>query len=196
MDKKFTLLVIDCQNDFTNERGSMYVPTCERAIPNICKFIKNNAEQIDRVILTKDNHPENHCSFSRFGGGWPKHCVEGTWGNEIDKRIINVLEQNSVDYYMLNKGEVQSEEEYSASMYSEYIDGFFVLKTATDARKILTDDIVVCGVTGDYCVKETLLDIIGRIPEENINIYLDGVASIDSTEINNLIEEHFDIKII
>lgn len=192
----FTLLVIDCQNDFTNANGTMYVPSCDNAVPNICKFIKDNAESIDKIVLSKDNHSKKHCSFIGHGGGWPAHCVEGTWGNEIDKRLLNAIKESNLDYHILNKGESDDDEEYSASMYSTYIDGRFVLRTITDSRVVPSENIIVCGVAGDYCVKETINDLAKQMPEEHLWIYLNGVANINSSVFNECLEEHFNVNLI
>ena len=42
------------------------------------------------------------------------------------------------------------------------------------------DELVVCGIAGDYCVVETLKNIVKWFKDTNrIKVYLDGVASID-----------------
>ena len=48
-------------------------------------------------------------------------------------------------------------------------------------------DIEVCGIAGDYCVVETLKNIVKWFKDTNrIKVYLDGVASIDGgTTIKN-----------
>ncbi len=196
-NKKFTLLIIDCQNDFVAHDGSMYVNDAENKIANICKFIKENKDNITRVILTKDNHPKNHLSFMKNGGEWPEHCVEGTWGSKINEDIISALNESNIDYVELCKGEVNNFEEYSAATYADFIDDTYVMKTATDAVRVPTDDIVVCGVAGEYCVLHTILDIQKLISDSNIYLYLDGIASIDGGDaITDLITDKTDLQIV
>jgi len=197
MAENFTLLIIDCQNDFTSPDGVMYIPKSEKIIPNICEFINKHKDNISRVLLARDNHPKNHCSFRGHGGGWPQHCVENTWGAEINPNIIDVLEKQKIDYFILNKGEVADFEEYSTSSYSKFMDGTFVLQTATDAKRVIDDNIVVCGATGDFCVKETLLDLCKYIPKIQVHVFIDGIISIDdNTQIMNLLEDKTDIQIM
>ena len=49
------------------------------------------------------------------------------------------------------------------------------------------EDVVICGLAGDYCVLETIKALIDLKPI----IMLDGIASIDGGEkLNNYIKEH------
>lgn len=193
---KFTLLIIDCQNDFTREDGNLYVPSCDHAISTICNFIKDNTAKIDRVILAKSNHPTNYCIFAHNGGSHPKYCVENTAGSKIDSRILDVIKKNNLKWFELNHGEVAEFEENSVSMYSRYIDNGFVLATATDARRVNTEDIVVCGVTGDVAVTSTINDLVKQFPEEHIHVLIGGVANVNQDIIMNTIETYHNINII
>lgn len=193
---KFTLLVIDCQNDFTQKNGSMYIPSCDKVIPNICKFIEENKDNINRIVLAKSNHPKDYCLFKNHIGLYQKNCVENTEGCNIDSRIMKSIKKTGVDFVELKHGEVSDFIEHSASKYSRMVDDKFLLATATDACKVYTDDIVVCGVSGDCMVSETIIDLSNQINHENIHLFIDGVASEDNDVINSLIEEKFNIQII
>lgn len=194
---KFTLIVCNCQNDLTLSDGALYIKGSENKVNNICKFISENADKIERVILTKDNHPKDHKSFVKNGGELPQHCIEGTYGNKINEDILNTLKKHKIEYYTLCKGEVQDFEEYSAAMYSDIIDNVYVMKTATDAKKIPTDDIVICGVAGEYSVLHTILDMRKLIKDNHIHLFLDGIASIDEGDaITDLITDKVDLQIV
>lgn len=193
----FTLLIINCQNDFTTSDGVTYIPKTEKTIPKICNFIIDNKENINRVIFACDNHPTNHCSFKGHGGGWPAHCVQDTFGAKVNSELLKTLRDLNIDFVILNKGEVFDFDEYSAAMYSEHIDGMLVLKTATDACRVRTNDIVVCGCAGDFSVKDTLLDLCKYAKTKNIYAFLDGIASIDdNTQLMNLLEDKTELKIV
>ena len=197
MTKDFTLLIINCQNDFTQDDGALYVPTSNKAVNNICKFIEQRKDNINKIILVKNNYPSNYCIFRSFGGGYPKHCVAETPGNNIDSRLMTIIDNLNINYKIVNKGEVHDMLEGSASSYSKFIDGTFVLQTATDATRVLTDDIVVCGLLGNFDVKDTLVDLTKQLPEENIHVFIDGIASTDDgTAIQNFVEENFNVQII
>ena len=195
--KDFTLLIINCQNDFTLPEGTTYIPKSKKMIPNICKFMIEHKNEINRIIFSCDNHPNDHCSFKTNGGGWPSHCVSESFGQNINSELIKTARDLNINYYILNKGEVSDLDEYSSVMYSDFIDGLLVLKTATDACKVLTDDIVICGCSGDFEIKDTINDLVKKIQEENIYVYLDGIVSIDdNTQLMNLLEDKTNIKII
>ena len=196
MTKEFTLFVIDCQNDITKKDGALYVPSSENALNNICKFIKENKDLINRVILAKSNHPNDYCMFTGHGGGYPKNCVIDTYGSKIDERLIDVLNSCDIKYIELNHGEVSDFLESSASKYSCFIDGQISIKTATDSCKVYTDDIVVCGMIGDVMVNDTLLDMSKELNNKNIYVFLNGVANVNQDMILNTLEIYHDVNII
>lgn len=197
MNNKFTLLIIDCQNDFVNKDGSLYVQGSENVTNNIIRFINEHRDDIEKIVLTTDYHPKDHMSFIGNGGEWPTHCVADTWGSEIDLELHTAVIESGIPFRYLRKGEVVDFEEYSASMYSCHHDGLFVLKTATDAVQIPTDNIVVCGVAGDVCVLNTLNDLVKQVPEDNITVLLRGVASLDDGKaIDDFVETYVDVNIV
>lgn len=148
------LIIVDFQNDFVN--GSLAVPGAETARDNIITFIGNNFPNIHNIFFTVDNHPENHCSFIENGGKWPRHCVSFTKGVAIDEKLYDFCRQQFIPC-IKPKGENPNKEEY--------------------ASNILVDDPVVCGLAGDYCVKETIIHMIEN--GYNPKVFYDGIASID-----------------
>lgn len=73
------LIVVDVQNDFL-PGGSLGVPNGDQVIHPlnrcICAFLACQS----LVVLTRDWHPINHCSFQPQGGPWPVHCIQGSEG--------------------------------------------------------------------------------------------------------------------
>lgn len=55
------LLIIDVQNDFAEEGGSLRIPNGLEVIP-VCNELRQMFSW-DTVVLTQDWHPENHMSF-------------------------------------------------------------------------------------------------------------------------------------
>ena len=50
---------------------------------------------------------------------------------------------------------------------------------------------VVCGIAGDYCVLETIKNLLKLVPKEQVFVFLDGIVSIDGGEkLNDFIQEH------
>lgn len=172
---KCNLIIVDCQYDFVE--GTLRVPAAKEAVDNITKFIVSNRDKISQIVFTLDWHPVNHCSFKGCGGKWSPHCIQYTKGASIDNNLFEAVYHSGIEYDTVLKGECASVEEYSAfqSNSSECI-----LYGSTQV--ILLEnaaDIVVCGIAGDYCVKETL----NSIKHLNPKVYMDGVASIDDGSI-------------
>lgn len=167
---KKILIVVDYQYDFYHPDGALYVPGAEKLYDNILKIIPD----FDGVIFTLDSHPINHCSFKENGGIWPLHCVECTQGASIPLEFV----KQAKNYVFKYKGMSYDAEEYGAFNSFDSLD--FTIENC---------ELVICGVAGDYCVYETLKNMI-RLCDgtENIKLYLNGIASIDGgTKLNNFI---------
>ena len=73
------LIVVDMQNDFVTEGGSLRVPEAESTIPVIQGLIGFAREHGLHVVYTQDTHREGDPEWRI----WPEHAREGSWGWEI-----------------------------------------------------------------------------------------------------------------
>ena len=73
------LVVIDMQNDFVKQGGSLLVPDAEATIPAIERLLGIARASRMRVVYSQDTH---RCGDPEWEV-WPEHCREGTWGWEI-----------------------------------------------------------------------------------------------------------------
>lgn len=160
MGKKI-LVVVDYQYDFYSPHGALYVNSGESLQDRIAGIIPD----FDHIVFTQDFHPASHCSFIRNGGQWPVHCVEGTLGAEIPAELIALC----TSYTISKKGCNENKEEYGA----------FADKSASVSIFAGAESVVVCGIAGDYCVLETLKNIVSVVRTDCVSVYLSGVASID-----------------
>lgn len=187
MEKKITLVVVDFQYDFCLLGAPLYVPGSDRALWNISHLIEN--KKIGEVIFTADWHPANHCSFKRNGGEWNDHCVQFSKGAAIHDLLLYGCIGSGVPYRVLIKGELPSSEEYGvkvapATARVKY-DTIYSNSIGIDVDP--ENQIVVCGLAGDYCVLETLKNLEPIKPM----LYLDGVASLDGgIKLNNYTESN------
>lgn len=150
---KKTILVIDCVYDFID--GSLACQHAEEAVQNIIKYI--NAHSEDEVIYVREIHPANHCSFEKQGGIWPAHAVEGTRGAELHQDFFSKIEEVSKRPNEDNtfiKGQNPEVEEYSGYQ------GKNVKGESLGDR--LTKEVVVTGIATEYCVLNTLNDLIAN----------------------------------
>ncbi len=136
------LVVVDVQNDFAHPKGTLYVSGGETVIPIVNLWVELFKDKDLPVFFTQDWHPSNHSSFTDYGGIWPAHCIESTWGAEIHSNV------KGCEIHIL-KGEDPRKDEYSgfdsAMLELELID-----------REVTR--IFVCGLATDYCVFHTVID--------------------------------------
>jgi nicotinamidase/pyrazinamidase len=139
------LLVVDLQRDFCSG-GALPVKNGDQVVPEINRII----DAFDRhglpIFFTRDWHPPNHVSFKSQGGNWPPHCVQGSTGAEFHPALRIPLRAA-----IISKGDVPEEEAYS---------GFQGTDLETRLRKLGIEEIILCGLTTDYCVKESALDAL------------------------------------
>ena len=175
-----TLVIVDFQNDFCNTNGTLYVKGAEEAKANLIKYLEVNKDNIDNVILTRDWHRPDDKSFKDNGGIWPVHCVQGEWGSRVDPAIISALNDLHLNFIYSNKGTNPDVEEYGAFSFIQNTDEGIIVQNVNDSYVTVVGNtnLVVCGIAGDYCVKET----VKNLKESglfNIEVLLDCVASID-----------------
>ena len=80
------LLIIDIQNDFL-PGGRLAVPEGEQVIQPLNEYIAAFTASSLPIVVSRDWHPANHCSFRDYGGPWPAHCVQGTSGAEFAREL-------------------------------------------------------------------------------------------------------------
>lgn len=156
---------MDLQKDFID--GTLTVPGAAGVLP----FIDKVKKDYDLVYFTLDWHPAGHCSFKSEGGPWPAHCVHYTAGASLPDSVLEGLDGDRTRFIL--KGREAAREEYGAfcGPASEYGELF---------RE--GDEVVVCGIAAEYCVLETLKNIV-RLSSEigfGVGLYLDGTAKFDS----------------
>lgn len=111
MDK--ILLIVDPQVDFIS--GSLAVEGAKEKMDALASALQNGEIDCDYVMVTKDFHPSNHCSFKENGGQWPPHCVKGTAGSCVYAPLWSVINNYAYrkDTDIFIKGDSPDKEEYS-----------------------------------------------------------------------------------
>ena len=177
-----TLVIVDCQNDFIT--GTMSVKGAKNTVEEIKKFIKNHRKEVEKIIFTLDWHPYNHCSFKKYGGLWPSHCVKHTPGACIEPKLLKFIQSLEIDFEFCLKGEIEEVEQYGAFCEIEVSsDNFPEKKYYFDSIVTANYDteFVVCGIAGDYCVKSTIQNMLDN--EITPKVYCPGIVSIDGGKI-------------
>lgn len=148
MSRKPALLVVDLQNDFC-PGGALGVPDGDRIVSRVNRTIELFERRGLPILATRDWHPRVTKHFKEFGGAWPPHCIQGTKGARFhpDLRLPK-------DIVLLSKGMDPEQDSYS---------GFQALSPAgrdleSVVRDLGIDEIFLCGLATDYCVRATALD--------------------------------------
>ena len=77
------LIVVDMQNDFVKEGGTLVIPAASDTIPNIRGLLDRAREAGAKIVYTQDTAFEDDPEFDI----WPEHCLQGTWGWEIVEEL-------------------------------------------------------------------------------------------------------------
>jgi nicotinamidase-related amidase len=68
-----TLLIIDPQNDFCDQRGTLYVPGAGEDMQRLAGFVRSARHQLSEMVITLDSHPtvaiERPTFWKRGDGG-------------------------------------------------------------------------------------------------------------------------------
>jgi nicotinamidase-related amidase len=73
------LIVVDMQNDFVAEGGSLRVPDAESTLPAIGTLLELARAYGIRVVFTQDTHRDGDPEWRI----WPEHAREDSWGWQI-----------------------------------------------------------------------------------------------------------------
>lgn len=155
------LILVDIQNDFCTG-GALAVPQGEAVVPLANRLIA----RAGLVVATQDWHPAGHGSFAANHPGrkpfelgelgglpqvlWPAHCVQWGGGAQfhpgLDTRRVARVFPKGTD------PEIDS--------YSGFFDNGRRKATGLGdwLRAQGVDEVVVCGLATDYCVKATAID--------------------------------------
>ena len=159
-----TRIIVDLQRDFYAADGRLSVKGAEVIPARTAKAVQD----CDAVIFTLDWHPADHCSFTAQEGPWPEHCVAYTDGASLPFELMKAVQGKKVMYYF--KGCNPAEEEYGA----------FAAITK-EQREVLdaSEKIVVSGLCGDYCVGQTIRNLVALGYGKRICVDMACTGSID-----------------
>jgi len=149
-DDTTALIVVDVQNDFADPVGGLYVRGGEAVVPLVGVEVAAAQNAGATVVYTQDWHPEDTPHFEKDGGIWPVHCVADSWGAELHPELL-------VHGPVVRKG-TSGEDGYSGFSVRDPVSG---VPAPTQLQSLLDPSVrrlVVVGLAGDYCVKETALD--------------------------------------
>ena len=182
---KRLLLLVDVQYDFIN--GSLAVEGALSVMDNLAKFIADKPKgTFNIIVMTADYHPYEHSSFKVNGGIWPVHCVQHTHGASIYQPVFETVKNQFPEAVVLTKGEDIAVDEYS------------IMANKASAKKLLDiieengiEEIYVAGLCGDYCVGNSIKDLVEAGHGEKIRVLTRFIGNIDNgTTLRKIMIEH------
>jgi len=128
---KTALVVVDMQNDFVKDGGTLVVPDAEATLPKLQDLLDLARRSGMKVIFTQDTHAEGDPEWEI----WPEHVREGSWGWEI-------------------VGELTPREDELVIRKVRY-DAFYGTHLDHYLRVWGVDTLVICGTVANICVHYT-----------------------------------------
>jgi nicotinamidase-related amidase len=125
------LVVVDMQNDFVKEGGTLVVPDAQATIPKVKSLLDFARGSGMKVIFTQDTHEEGDPEWEI----WPEHVRKGSWGWGI------------VDELRPLEGELVLNKVRYDAFYATHLDHFL--------RIWGIDTLVICGTVANICVHYT-----------------------------------------
>lgn len=196
---EYTVIIVDEQRGFYHPEGNLYVKGGEEAVENTVKLL-NSKLKIKKVIPTMDFHLYENDSYKEPNMEWPWHCMAYSEDAGIANDVVMACAKNNIPMNVFIKGNCKPHTEYGAfekiGTYA-YEDGHMDIicnnRMNNSPVHIITSNVIVCGIAGDYCVMNTIKNLMKYDGPCKLNIYvfIKGIASIDDgTTIKNFIKEN------
>ncbi len=138
-------IVIDVQNDFL-PGGSLSIDKGYEVVAPLNRYLRLFQKKQIPLFFSRDWHPVDHCSFEKFGGRWPAHCVAESVGAQFCP-ALDVPESAII----ISKATEVSEDAYSCFQST----GLHETLQRQNIKRLF-----VGGLATDYCVLESVKDAV------------------------------------
>jgi len=125
------LIIVDMQNDFVKEGGTLLVPDAEVTIPKIKSLLDLARESGMKIVFTQDTHTEGDPEWEI----WPEHVREGLWGWQIAEELAPLEDELVVRTVRYD------------AFYGTHLYHFL--------RLWGTKTLIICGTVANICVHYT-----------------------------------------
>ncbi len=159
--------MVDVQNDFC-PGGALGIHGGDKIIPILNRYIKFFERENLPIFVTRDWHPKVCKHFDQFGGVWPTHCIEESYGAQFHPELELPREA-----LVMSKGMDPEEDSYSA-FHAANSSGFVL---ANLLKSLGVTEIYIGGLATDYCVKYSVLDAL----KDGLDVFIltDAVAGVN-----------------
>ncbi|MBA2684524.1 MAG: cysteine hydrolase family protein [Gemmatimonadaceae bacterium] len=193
---------VDTQHDFMDPDGTLYVKGAELVKPKLEQLTKYAHAHGIQIVASSDDHELEHAELSGtpdYTETFPPHCIRGTHGAEkIPETTLEspmVIEPVAIPHETLVRQ--LSSHEGDVLIRKHRFDVFSNPNTGSVIEAWDPTEIVIYGVTLDYCVKyaiDGLIDI--GIP--TIHLVLDATKPIVPESVDGLVSgwKKQDVRIV
>lgn len=193
---------VDCQNDFIQEDGALYVPNAVKLKPNLEKLTRHAIRNDILIIASRDRHWLNDIELGVF----PKHCMNNSWGqvatDEVDIWHTNELvvpdKLNSWGwFYKLTYEEVVNAIKSDVKKIifeKQHLNVFTNPNCGRIVERLSVTEVVLYGVAFEYCVLEAVKSLVTRgikvTVVKDATEYIDPMDGLEAWEwmVNNGVE--------
>lgn len=178
MERNRALVIVDMQKDFC-PGGELPVRECDETVRMLNGYIDLfSKDERCTIFASRDWHPPRTGHFEKYGGKWPKHCVQGTEGAEFHEAL-----SLPADAVILSKGMDPLRDSYSVFQARDP-DGksFSSLLLSSGIT-----DLYIGGVATDYCVRHTVLDALDS--GYRVMLLEDAIQGVDEENSRQAVEE-------
>lgn len=165
--KDQALIIIDVQNDFC-PGGALAVTDGDKVVPVLNNYINLFSKLDLPIYASRDWHPRVTQHFKEFGGKWPPHAIQGTWGAEFHPDL-NLPK----DVEVISEGMDPRSEGYSA--FEGVNEEEVSFADSLERRGI--HHLYIGGLATDYCVRATVLDALQK--GFRVTALFDAVKGVD-----------------
>ena len=157
------LIVVDMQNDFVSDGGSLQVPDAGGTVPAIARLLELARARGMRVVFTQDTHRDGDPEWEI----WPPHTREGSWGWEIIDQLAPLAEETVIRKLRYD------------AFYGTSLDHLLRLWGITT--------LVLCGTVANICVHYTAASAALRWYD--VVIPRDAVSALDPFDLESSLRQ-------
>jgi len=176
--------IIDMQNDFfpksayTEKDGSFAVAEGDATVPGHLRLLETARKKNVSVFLSRDYHPEGHCSFIEKGGPFPAHCRHQTDGSRLVTPIVEAV-TGYTNMHIVFKGCFREIDSFSAIRYPDSAKTH--TRLSNEGEKSFRG---LCRLTGGFIVCDQAFE------KSRSNAYLDNYPDPGCFDENQLTGEN------
>lgn len=157
------LVVVDMQNDFVKDGGTLQVDDAEATLPAIASLVGAARAAGLPVVFSQDTHGPHDPEFEI----WPEHAREGSWGWEIVAEL--------------------APREHETVLRKVRYDAFYGTHLDHLLKVWGTRTVIVCGTVANICVHYTAASAALRWHE--VVIPRDCVSALDPFDLESSLRQ-------